>query len=142
MKKKHITITILSAIILIALTILTLEILYPPTCRIDEFTADGYNVRTLKLNNGFCLSAVYWTDKPLSLQQINMLLEENREKGEWLQAREDDFYKRWKRTDDGAEATYRKLDYKLCIFTKQLTEWREKNKSDKQAMDLYIRAVE
>ena len=88
---------------------------------------------TTDSNNIIGLCAVYWKDNgvtaiPLNEADIKKILNANYSK--WEMIKNDDLYIRWKCPIAGS--TYRKLDYRLCIFMNDFAEWAKSDKlSDK-----------
>ena len=98
----------------------TLELLFPENYRVDTFTTNGFNVRTLTMiDEDFCVIAVYWKDKPLTNEEITLVLEENNGGSKWIETKDEKRTKRWAREDARVGAVYRKETSQLGLITKQ-----------------------
>jgi hypothetical protein len=116
---------------------------------LEEFELDGYTIRTLKFREddgrlrGLC--AVYWKmekGKRIALKKadIDKILEANGKN--WALIENSDGYMRFVDSETQSKATYRKLDYKLGIYSADFVEWRQNKDFRKRDAEIFMMIVE
>ena len=150
--KKRIKIFLIVSTPLIILSVLANLFLAKPGSRLILYTTqkNGFTIRALKFKEDDGryrgLAAVFWKmDKgkpvPLSPDEIGEILKSNSEGTGWTYKSEDNHYVRWKHIAHRSEATYRKDDYKLCLFSSDFVAWRKRKDFSRKDAQMFFDVV-
>ena len=123
-----------------------LYFIHPPepyilqTYKTEKFLHKTFSV---KQPNGkyIPMADVFWLkNKILSTDDILHILKKTNLGLTWTKTTDNSDYTRWRRSDNKAEATYRKKDGRLILYRKEFAEW--KIKYGKKNKDLLIKIMQ